>query len=107
MYTSLLLLQVLAQRVRWSQGIQPAASQSNASQIPADGSQSAPVTFADLLDFRCPKSGLTPLMAAVVKGHFAMTRQVFIVSKACLYEASLCFMPALKGRAVSMCLRDS
>lgn len=85
-------IEVLAQRVRWSQGVQPAASQSNASQIPADGSQSAPVTFADLLDFRCPKSGLTPLMAAVVRGHFAMTRQLLE------YGAAVDAVDPAKGR---------
>jgi len=75
------VLQVIAQRIRWSQGLQAPTTTSNA---PETSGPLATTTVADLLEFHCPKSGLTPLMAAVVKGHLAMSRQARHLYCACL-----------------------
>ena len=63
---------MIAQRIRWSQGLQTATSQT----AHGAGASHADVTLSDLLEYHCPKTGLTPLMAAVVKGHLAVARQV-------------------------------
>lgn len=68
--------QVIAQRIRWSQGLQTATSQT----AQGAGVSQESVTLSDLLEYHCPKSGLTPLMAAVVKGHLAVARQVDFTS---------------------------
>lgn len=72
-----MLLQVLAQRIRWSEGYQaPTSSQPANGSAAGIASPPATTTVSDLLEYRDPKSGLTPLMAAVVKGYLAVTRQV-------------------------------
>lgn len=68
--------QVIAQRIRWSQGLQTATSRT----AHGAGASYEDVTLSDLLEYHCPKSGLTPLMAAVVKGHLAVARQVDFTS---------------------------
>lgn len=75
-------LQVLAQRIRWSEGYQaPTNSQPAVGMAEANTSRgstpAAATTVSELLDYRDPKAGLTPLMAAVVKGYLAVTRQVW------------------------------
>ena len=66
---------MLAQQIRWSQGLHPPTNSQPTRDASEAGSPPAATTVKDLLEFRCPKSGLTPLMAAVVKGHLSMTRQ--------------------------------
>lgn len=60
---------MLAQRVRWSEG-------SAAADASTGTTFAAATTVSDLLDYRDPRTGLTPLMAAVVKGYLAVARQV-------------------------------
>ena len=75
-------LQVLAQRIRWSEGdqaptnSQPAVGSAGAN-TSAGNTFAAATTVSDLLEYRDPKTGLTPLMASVVKGYLAVTRQVW------------------------------
>ena len=72
-----MLLQVLAQRIRWSEGYQaPTNSQPANGSAEGSTSSAATTTVSELLEYRDPKSGLTPLMAAVVKGYLAVARQV-------------------------------
>ena len=74
-------LQVLAQRIRWSEGYQAPTNSQPAVHNPeahtsGGNTPAAATTVSELLDYREPKAGLTPLMAAVVKGYLAVTRQV-------------------------------
>ena len=74
-------VQVLAQRVRWSEGYQaptnsqPAVGSAEAN-TSTEGTPAAATTVSDLLEYRDPRTGLTPLMASVVKGYFVVVRQV-------------------------------
>ena len=66
-------LQVFAVRVQWAQGYQtPAHLQ------PANGNTGGlpPATMTDLLAHKDPRTGLTPLMAAVTKGHLSVAQMV-------------------------------
>lgn len=66
-------LQMFAVRVQWAEGYQaPARLQ------PADGNTDGlpPATMTDLLAYKDPKTGLTPLMAAVTKGHLSVAQMV-------------------------------
>lgn len=81
-------LQVLAQRIRWSEGYHaPTNSQPTAGN--ADAGTSAGTTVSDLLEYREPKTGLTPLMAAALKGYLAVTRQVWLACHQCCMFAKI------------------
>lgn len=81
-------VEVIAQRIRWSEGLQTSDPQAgnHLSATPVA------ISLTDLLEYHCPKSGLTPLMAAVVKGHLAVTRQLLE------YGAAVDAVDAQKGR---------
>ena len=69
-------LQVLAQRTRWTEGYQPPTNSVPANDSTQGSTTPAATTLASLLEYQDPKSGLTPLMAAVVKGYLSVARQV-------------------------------
>ncbi|KAL3131798.1 hypothetical protein ABBQ38_007514 [Trebouxia sp. C0009 RCD-2024] len=84
-------VEVLAQRVRWSEAYQaPTSSQPGPGSVEA--TSAAGISVSDLLEYRDPKTGLTPLMIAVVRGNMRVTRQLLE------YGAPVDAVDACKGR---------
>ena len=85
-------VQVLLQRIRWTEGHQAPSDSQPANRVSEGATPTGQTTVSDLLEYQDPQTGLTPLMAAVVKGYLAITRQVSIacyMSFCCI--AILCF----------------
>lgn len=84
-------LQVLAQRIRWSEAYQAPTSSQPAHDSAEGSTSSAAISVSDLLEYRDPKTGLTPLMAAVVRGNVRVARQVGPVASSRTLQQAYCY----------------